>query len=109
VRKQRRLSSPAAKVLSLFVDSPGREIYGLQVMSEAGIPSGSLYPILHLLERIEVIVGTWEDVETAAEEGHRPRKKYKLNPDQAERAQDLISEAKTAQKALARNLEPRTA
>jgi DNA-binding PadR family transcriptional regulator len=97
------------KVLSLFVNSPDREIYGLQVVGEAEIPSGSLYPILHLLERIEVIVGAWENVETAAKERHRPRKKYKLNPDQAERAQDLISEAKHAQKASARSLEPRIA
>lgn len=109
MRKQRRLSSTAARVLTLFVDAPDREIFGLQIVKEAGIPSGSLYPILHLFERLEVLIGVWEEIETAVAEGHRPRKKYKLNPDQAERARDLIAEARAAKGAPTGRIEPRLA
>lgn len=109
MRKQRRLSPTAARVLRLFTDEPDREMFGLQIVDEASVPSGSLYPILHLLERRDVLVGSWEDVETAAAEGHRPRKKYKLNPKQAERARDLLAEARTTQETTDSPLEPRTA
>jgi PadR family transcriptional regulator len=109
MRKQRQLSPTAARVLNLFTEEPDREIYGLQVVAEAGVPSGSLYPILHLLERLDVLVGAWEDVEAAAAAGHRPRKKYKLNPEQAERARNLLREARTTQEAGHRSLKPRTA
>jgi|SRR6476646_760008 len=109
MRKQRKLSSTAIKVVSLFLAAPDREIYGLQIIEEAGIPSGSLYPIVHLLERLEVLEGAWEDLETAAAAGHRPRKKYKLGPDGAQRARDLIAEAEAPKAANSGALKPRTA
>lgn len=109
MRKQRRLSPTAARVLGLFLDAPDREAFGLQIVEEAEVPSGSLYPILHLLERHEVLIGAWEDLETAVAAGHRPRKKYRLNPDQAERARDLRAEAEAAQDKPKGTLEPRIA
>ncbi|HEU5252667.1 MAG TPA: helix-turn-helix transcriptional regulator [Solirubrobacterales bacterium] len=109
MRKQRKLSPTAARVLGIFLDAPDREIYGLQIIQEAAVPSGSLYPIAHLLERLGVIEGTWEDLETAAAAGHRPRKKYRLKPDGVEHARDLVAEAEVPKARQPEALKPRTA
>jgi DNA-binding PadR family transcriptional regulator len=88
-RKQRRLSDEAAAVLRLFVEESGRERFGLEIIKAASIKSGSLYPILHRFEERRLILAQWEDIETAALARRRPRRKYRLNPDQAEHARGL--------------------
>jgi PadR family transcriptional regulator len=109
MRKQRKLSPTAARVLSLFVDAPDREIFGLEVIKEAEIPSGSLYPILHRLEGLDLLRAEWESLETAVAAGHRPRKKYRLNPDAMERAAGLIAEVQKVRSAERIALKPRPA
>ena len=90
----RRLSHQAASVLELFVDEPNRRRFGLEIIREASIPSGVLYPILHLLEDRELLDSSWEDEQTATRECRRPRRQYWLSPRGAEQAEAAIAEAR---------------
>ena len=85
----RRISPATAAVLELFLREPGSEFYGLEIINRTGIKSGSLYPILHRLEARELLLGSWEDLDMAAERGSRPRRRYRLNLNQIEHARGL--------------------
>lgn len=65
---------PVARVLSALLDDPQADHYGLDLMTRAQLPSGTLYPILRRLERAGVIVGRWEDGDAGAL--GRPRRRY---------------------------------
>ena len=66
-------------VLSALDEGP---LYGLSLLDrlreEAGlnVAEGSIYPLLHRLERSELIVAAWQ----LDEDGVRPRKYYQLTP-----------------------------
>jgi DNA-binding PadR family transcriptional regulator len=100
------LSESAAAVLSLFVNQPDRERFGLELIQETGIPSGSLYPILHRLEGAHILESSWEELETAVAAGRRPRKKYRLSPAMAERAGQLVDESRQVDVTATRRLKP---
>jgi PadR family transcriptional regulator, regulatory protein PadR len=91
-RKQRRLSAEAARVLGVFVADPERERFGLEMIRLAGIPSGSLYPILHRFEERGLLIASWEDMAIAETERRRQRRTYLLNPRAADRATILLDE-----------------
>lgn len=85
-RKHRRLSDHSARVLQLFAAQPEVDRYGLEIIKLAGIPSGTLYPILRRLEDRRLIVGAWEKIEIATSENRRPRRLYRLDPGAIDRA-----------------------
>jgi PadR family transcriptional regulator len=90
-RKQRRLSDPAAAILSLFVSAPTREFYGIEIIQETSIASGTLYPILVRLEGSGMIEGRWEDIDESS--AGRPRRRYYcLSPGAMEPARDALRE-----------------
>ena len=49
-----------AKVLAAFLEEPGDDRYGLDLMRVTGLPSGTLYPILVRLERAGCVLTTSE-------------------------------------------------
>jgi DNA-binding PadR family transcriptional regulator len=49
--------------------------YGLDLVTNTGLPSGTIYPVLGRLQRRGWIEGHWEDQRHADREG-RPRRKY---------------------------------
>jgi PadR family transcriptional regulator, regulatory protein PadR len=106
-RKQRRLSDEAATVLRLFLDKPASERFGLEIIRLTGIRSGSLYPILHRFEERDLVVASWEDLDLAAEQRRRPRRRYRLNPDRGADAAALFDEWAVAQEARRRQPERR--
>ncbi len=55
-------------------------VYGLSVMDSTGLPSGTVYPALHRLERMRLIRSSWEQQRVADTEQRPPRKYYKLTP-----------------------------
>lgn len=61
-----------AKVLAAFLDAQPR--YGLELMRETGLQSGTLYPILARLERAGWVDSAAEDV--APQSVRRPRRRY---------------------------------
>ncbi|GIG70619.1 PadR family transcriptional regulator [Phytomonospora endophytica] len=75
-----RVTAAVAKVLAAFLSDPTVDRYGLDLMGDTGLPSGTLYPILVRLQRAEWVTAEWEDIdpETA---GRPARRYYRLTPD----------------------------
>jgi DNA-binding PadR family transcriptional regulator len=61
-------------VLRALLADPGREMYGLEIMRGAGLPSGTLYPILSRLEAAGWLEKRTEDIDPRKAE--RPRRHY---------------------------------
>jgi PadR family transcriptional regulator PadR len=94
-----RMTLPTQLVLRVLLTRPAGEMYGLEVCAEAGLPSGTVHPILARLEGLEWVVSRWEDTDPAA--AGRPRRRYySLTEDGAERARIALAEATTATAAL---------
>lgn len=69
-----RMTLPTQLVLSTLVAKPDRERYGGELGREAGLPSGTVHPILARLEGIGWITSSWEDVDPS--EAGRPARRY---------------------------------
>jgi PadR family transcriptional regulator PadR len=95
-----RMTLPTQLVLRALLAEPTREMYGLQVCAQAGLPSGTIHPILARLEGLGWLESYWEDVNTH-EEGRPRRRYYKLTEDGAERARISLAQAATAVSSLA--------
>jgi PadR family transcriptional regulator, regulatory protein PadR len=72
-----RITIQVQAVLKVLLDEPFGEHYGLEVAREAGLLSGSVYPILARLEQAGWVSSAWEDIDPVAE-GRRPRRYYRL-------------------------------
>jgi DNA-binding PadR family transcriptional regulator len=53
----------------------GGVAYGLDIVTQTGMPSGTVYPTLGRLKRSGLVKATWEDQRVAEREG-RPRRRY---------------------------------
>ena len=101
-----RMTLPTQLVLRALLAEPTREMYGLQICSAAGLPSGTIHPILARLQGLGWLESRWED--TVPQEEGRPRRRYyKLTEDGAERARIALAQATTSVTAL--GLRPRAA
>ncbi|KUN84170.1 PadR family transcriptional regulator [Streptomyces griseoruber] len=80
-------------VLRAFLEDPATERYGLELCELAGLPSGTVYPILARLEQVGWVDGAWED--PAVHEGAgRPRRRfYRITEDGAEQAREAVARA----------------
>lgn len=100
-----RMTLATQLVLRAVLAEPTRETYGLQICHDAGLPSGTIHPILARLERLGWLESHWEDV-VPEDEGRPRRRYYKLTEDGAERARIALARAATTSAAI--NLRPRT-
>jgi PadR family transcriptional regulator, regulatory protein PadR len=73
----RKLSTEARRVLLVLLDSPREETYGFELTRAAGLPSGTVYPILRRLEDTGWIVSRWEILDEHRP-GRRRRRYYRL-------------------------------
>lgn len=85
-----RMTLQTIAVLRVLLDEPLGEHYGLEISKMAGLPSGSLYPILARLERDGWAASDWEKV-NEHEVGRRRRRYYRLTPDGAAWAQQALA------------------
>jgi PadR family transcriptional regulator, regulatory protein PadR len=99
-RRGPRMTLPTQLVLRALVADPGREMYGLQICTEAGLPSGTIHPILARLEGLGWLESTWEDDASARQEGRPQRRYYKLTEDGAELAPLALAQATTPVSAI---------
>ena len=88
-----RMTLPTQLVLRALLEDPSQEFYGLQVCARAGLPSGTIHPILARLENWGWLESRWEAADTALEDGRPRRRYYRLNPDGAERARLALAKA----------------
>jgi DNA-binding PadR family transcriptional regulator len=72
-----RITASVLKVLAALLAAGSGERYGLQLMQDTGLPSGTLYPILVRLERAGWVESQWEQIDPAAE-GRPSRRYYRL-------------------------------
>jgi PadR family transcriptional regulator len=99
-----RMTLTTQLVLRALLEDPAHELYGLEICAKAGLPSGTVHPILARLEKIEWLESRWEDADPR-EEGRPRRRYYWLSPSGAERAR--VSLARAAESTVAiRRLRP---
>jgi PadR family transcriptional regulator len=79
------MTTPLAKVVSAMLADPTADRYGLDLMRDTGLASGTLYPVLIRLEGAGWVESRWENLDPAAE-GRPPRRYYRLTPDGVESA-----------------------
>ena len=102
-----RMTIPTQLVLRALLAEPTQEMYGLQICEQAGLPSGTIHPILARLEReYSWLTSRWEDIRPE-DEGRPRRRYYRLTEDGAERARIALAQATTSVTAL--SLRPRPA
>ncbi|WP_240972512.1 PadR family transcriptional regulator [Nonomuraea composti] len=88
-----RMTMPTQAVLRALLAAPERERYGLELCELAGLPSGTLYPILARLEQAGWVESRWEEPETHVTEGRPRRRYYRITTDGAEQAREAIAKA----------------
>ena len=102
-----RMTIPVQLVLRTLLAEPAQEMYGLQICTAAGLPSGTIHPILARFEGLGWLESRWEDA-VPQEEGRPRRRYYKLTQDGAERARIALAQATTSVSTIA-GLRPRPA
>ncbi|WP_202505296.1 helix-turn-helix transcriptional regulator [Streptomyces sp. SID1046] len=85
-----RITMATREVLSAFLAKPAEEHYGLQVAEAAGLPGGTIYPILIRLEQCGWLESRWEDI-NPQQEGRPARRYYRLSERGAQAASAALA------------------
>jgi PadR family transcriptional regulator PadR len=72
-----RVTTSVMRVLSAFLADVDADRYGLDLMHDTALASGTLYPILVRLERAGWVESRWEEIDPVAE-GRPARRYYRL-------------------------------
>ncbi|MEU5567439.1 PadR family transcriptional regulator [Micromonospora musae] len=86
-----RLTLPVVKVLSALLAEPDAERYGLDLMKLTGLPSGTVYPVLHRLQGARWVEADWETIDPAVA-GRPARRYYRLTAEGATAARQALAE-----------------
>lgn len=84
------MTIPTQLVLRALLEEPGRELYGAEIGEGAGLPSGTVHPMLARLERVGWVSSRWEDVDPS-EAGRPARRYYRLTATGAEQARVALA------------------
>jgi PadR family transcriptional regulator PadR len=85
-----RMTQATQLVLRALLAEPTKEMYGLQICTEAGLPSGTIHPILARLENLRWLESRWEDADPSR--AGRPRRRYyRLSDHGAEQARRALA------------------
>jgi PadR family transcriptional regulator, regulatory protein PadR len=85
-----RMTQATRLVLRALLVEPASELYGLQICQAAGLPSGTIHPILARLERLRWLESRWEEIDPV--EAGRPRRRYyRLSPDGVALAREALT------------------
>jgi PadR family transcriptional regulator, regulatory protein PadR len=90
-----RMTIPTQFVLRALLAEPTQELYGVEIGQAAGLPSGTVHPILARLEGVGWLTSRWEDVDPRVE-GRPARRYYQLTSDGLELARAALSRAYSA-------------
>ena len=72
-----KLTGPLERVLRVLTADPSAQHYGYDLMRAAGLPSGTLYPMLARLQQEGLVQSEWEAQREDAG-GRPPRRYYRL-------------------------------
>ena len=87
-----RMTIPTRLLLEALLADPTRERYGAEVGALAGLPSGTVHPILARLEGLRWVESRWEDVDPRTA-GRPARRYYRLTADGVEEARRSLARA----------------
>jgi PadR family transcriptional regulator PadR len=79
-------------VVRALLRDPTHELYGIEVGRYAGLPSGTVHPILARLEGFGWLESRWEDVDPRVV-GRPARRYYRLTSDGVVQARDALARA----------------
>lgn len=85
-----RMTLSTQLVLRALLADPGQERYGVEIGDAAGLPSGTLHPILARLEGVGWLESRWEDVDPRRE-GRPARRYYRLTATGVESARHALA------------------
>jgi PadR family transcriptional regulator PadR len=86
------MTIPTQLVLRLLLKDPTRELYGVEIGDGAGLPSGTVHPILARLEGSGWLDSRWEEIDPTVE-GRPARRYYRLTADGVEAARQALASA----------------
>ena len=89
------MTIPTQLVLRALLADPAEERYGVEIGRVAGLPSGTVHPILARLEGVGWLTSRWEEIDPRAE-GRPARRYYRLTPDGLELARGALDRAYSA-------------
>ncbi|MGW3852598.1 PadR family transcriptional regulator [Streptomyces fagopyri] len=93
-----RMTLQTQLVLRALLEDPAGQRYGLELCELAGLPSGTIYPILARLEQAGWLDSTWEDPAVHERAGRPRRRFYRITQDGAEQARLALARAYRARK-----------
>jgi PadR family transcriptional regulator PadR len=100
-----RMTIPTQLVLRTLLAEPTQEMYGLQICEQAGLPSGTIHPILARLEGLGWLESRWEDV-SPQEEGRPRRRYYYWSKNGAEQARIALAHVTSSVSSLGLRVRP---
>jgi PadR family transcriptional regulator, regulatory protein PadR len=86
------MTIPTQLVLRLLLEDPTQELYGVQIGDGAGLPSGTVHPILARLEGIGWLDSRWEQIDPSVV-GRPARRYYRLTANGVEAARQALAGA----------------
>jgi len=75
--REPQLTPQVVAVLETMLEDPAEPWYGFELCKEAGLRSGTIYPLLARLERAGWLKSSWEELDPS-EAGRPPRRLYRL-------------------------------
>ena len=87
-----KMTGPVQQVLRAMLDDAAVPRYGLQISKQAGLETGTLYPVMARLERVGWVESSWEDPDLSISDGRPRRRYYQLTKDGAEQARLALAE-----------------
>ena len=87
-----RMTISTQFVLQALLEDPTQELYGLEIGDAAGLPSGTVHPILARLEGLGWVESRWEEIEPRLQ-GRPSRRYYQLTASGTQNARDALARA----------------
>ena len=95
-----RMTMATRSVLDVLFSDLGADWFGSQIGRLAGLPSGTVHPILARLERVGWLESRWEDIDPSRE-GRPARRYYRLTESGATQARRALASARRPQPGFA--------
>jgi PadR family transcriptional regulator len=87
-----KMTGPVQQVLRAMLEDATVPRYGLEISKQAGLETGTLYPVMARLEGVGWVESRWEDPELSIGDGRPRRRYYQLTKDGAEQARLALAE-----------------